>query len=316
MLHKSGATSVCCWRSTNKICGQKTSSITALATGTYINPRSLQLLVNKQVDDEDKELVGAGERAWKTFVAYVTTTIIDQPETITNINVLCTKYVECLNAEGIIKEIYRADHLKSRLKRHFGDDLTFHRPKKRNVCEYVFSSSVPAGPLVEKCALAMQAADDAAEDSVPQAGSPLLAQSSLHSPWPDLFRAALFLRGVIMAMCHTMPFPPRPRDLAEDMINVPDGLYNFIAWLLIGDDGSEPVSTMLRIKVASEDDRRCVLSFSQDLIHGVTHGRVKTPKHVALPMAVKHLTGSTQVITLLNRFGNGQKIKKIKKIKK
>ena len=154
----------------------------------------MQLLVNKQVDDEDKELVGAGERAWKMFVAYVTTTIIDQPETITNINVLCTKYVECLNAEGNIKEIYRVDHLKSRLKRHFGDDLTFHRPKKRNVCECVFSSSVPAGPLVKKCTLAMQAADDAAEDSVPQAGSPLLTQSSLHSPWADLFRAALYLR--------------------------------------------------------------------------------------------------------------------------
>ena len=62
---------------------------------------------------------------------------------------------------------------------------------------------------------------------------------------------------------------------------------------------------MLRIKVASEDDRRRVISFSQDLIHGVTHGCVKTPKHVALPMAVKHLTGSTQVINSLNRFGNG-----------
>ena len=29
------------------------------------------------------------------------------------------------------------------------------------------------------------------------------------------------------------------------------------------------------------------------------------PKHVALPMAVRHLTGSAQVITLLNQFRHG-----------
>ena len=34
------------------------------------------------------------------------------------------------------------------------------------------------------------------------------------------------------------------------------------------------------------------------------HGSVKPPKHMALPMAVRHLTGSAQLITIRNRFGH------------
>ena len=50
----------------------------------------------------------------------------------------------------------------------------------------------------------------------------------------------------------------------------------------------------------SDADHRYVVSLGQDLIHAVSHGRIKTPKHVALPMAVKQLTGSGKVVTLLN----------------
>lgn len=51
--------------------------------------------------------------------------------------------------------------------------------------------------------------------------------------------------------------------------------------------------------------RRYVLSLGQDIIHMVTNGRVKTPKHVALPLAIKHMTGSVEPVSLLNRFGHG-----------
>ena len=37
---------------------------------------------------------------------------------------------------------------------------------------------------------------------------------------------------------------------------------------------------------------------AQDIVHSPTHGRVKTP------MSVRHITGSKQVITLLNRMGH------------
>lgn len=36
----------------------------------------------------------------------------------------------------------------------------------------------------------------------------------------------------------------------------------------------------------------------------MTHARVKLPKHVSLAISVRHLTGSKQMITLLNRMGH------------
>ena len=42
------------------------------------------------------------------------------------------------------------------------------------------------------------------------------------------------------------------------------------------------------------DLHRRVMAVGQDLLYNVSRGRVKTPKHVSLAMAVKNLTGSSQ----------------------
>ena len=52
-------------------------------------------------------------------------------------------------------------------------------------------------------------------------------------------------------------------------------------------------------KLASESDRCHVLSVAQDIIHCVTRGRrIKTAKHVGLPLAMKHISGSAKVVSL------------------
>ena len=101
-----------------------------------------------------------------------------------------------------------------------------------------------------------------------------------------------------------MAFPPTLSELTSDKIIVPNSLFSFLTWMSVGDTGLEAVS-MERVVFPSSSDSRHVLSFEQDMIHCVSRGQLKTPKHVALPLAVKHMTVSTQVITLLNRFGNG-----------
>lgn len=40
-------------------------------------------------------------------------------------------------------------------------------------------------------------------------------------------------------------------------------------------------------------------------MYSASRGCVKQAKHICLPMAVCHLTGNKQVITLLNHFGHG-----------
>ena len=51
---------------------------------------------------------------------------------------------------------------------------------------------------------------------------------------------------------------------------------------------------MDEMKVQHPDSHQLVLSLAQDIVSVVSHGRVKTPKHVALPMTIKHMTGSGQ----------------------
>ena len=55
----------------------------------------------------------------------------------------------------------------------------------------------------------------------------------------------------------------------------------------------------------SQRVQRLVNSFGQDLVFGVTGGRIKTPKHILLPYAVKSLTNNTDLVQIINRCGHG-----------
>ena len=55
-----------------------------------------------------------------------------------------------------------------------------------------------------------------------------------------------------------------------------------------------------RVSNISPDVNRLALSLSQDLIHSVSRGHIKTPKHIVLLMTVKSLTGNVELITLFS----------------
>ena len=46
-----------------------------------------------------------------------------------------------------------------------------------------------------------------------------------------------------------------------------------------------------------------ILSLGQDFIY-VYRGQIKTPKHIALPIAVKHITESSELVTMLNNLSH------------
>lgn len=54
----------------------------------------------------------------------------------------------------------------------------------------------------------------------------------------------------------------------------------------------------------SSNKKRFVQSYSQDVIHSVTNGRIKTAKHITLAMALKSLTSSRNVVDIINRYGH------------
>ena len=136
---------------------------------------------------------------------------------------------------------YRTCLLKTRLIHHFGNALTFHRPQQRNVFEYVFSSKVSRGPIVEKCAKALKILDNFKETAASMdidAESPEFEES----PGPTLFRAALCLGSTVMDGATSIPFPPKPTDISDQAASaqVPTPPFNFLAWLLLGDNASLP----------------------------------------------------------------------------
>ena len=55
---------------------------------------------------------------------------------------------------------------------------------------------------------------------------------------------------------------------------------------------------------SSENRQRLVTSFAQDICKAVKNGKWTLPKHLLLGMTLRHLTGSAEVITLVNRFGH------------
>ena len=51
--------------------------------------------------------------------------------------------------------------------------------------------------------------------------------------------------------------------------------------------------------------QRLMKSFAQDLMFGVSRGKIKPPKQILLPYAVKTLTNDVELIQMLNRCGHG-----------
>lgn len=92
-----------------------------------------------------------------------------------------------------------------------------------------------------------------------------------------------------------LPDNIRVTDILEGECETPQVLTDFIRNLVQGPD--------VRRKTSGNDNFR-INSVCQDLIYIVTNGRVKPSKHLMLGLAMKSLTSSRKVVTILNRLGH------------
>ena len=77
-------------------------------------------------------------------------------------------------------------------------------------------------------------------------------------------------------------------------------LYNFLAWIVVA---SEKLGTEKIVDTSASVCRK-LLSISQDIIFLASDGRTLMPKHLSLGMTVRHLSGSVQLVGLLNGLGH------------
>lgn len=83
-------------------------------------------------------------------------------------------------------------------------------------------------------------------------------------------------------------------DVIRGECDIPEKLFNFISDLIEGPDACEE----------SSEDKIKIKSLCSDIIFMITKGKIKPSKHLTLGLAMKSLTSSRKVVTILNKFGH------------
>ncbi|CAD6229692.1 GSCOCG00012125001-RA-CDS [Cotesia congregata] len=94
---------------------------------------------------------------------------------------------------------------------------------------------------------------------------------------------------------HPLPRRLTVDDIIREECEIPQELFNFIRNLVYGPNLSEENADLTTTKITS---------ICSDIIYAVTKGRCKPSKNVTLGLAMKSLTNSRRVITMLNRYGH------------
>ncbi|XP_072027761.1 LOW QUALITY PROTEIN: uncharacterized protein [Amphiura filiformis] len=200
-----------------------------------------------------------------------------------------------------------SSRLKQRLKKTF-PQLVFQTPHMHNMSDIVYCETLATAGVAEDAVDSdtdTTGTDDTDTDTDANEGEDqqprhlASKQPNLHT----LYTTALDLKTIMkQPNIAKLPWPPSTSDvtLSRSEEIVPTPLYNFLAW---STGLSDDPKGRFRVEV-DPDGHRKLLSVSQDLLYLSSRGKFVTPKHASLTMAVRHLTGSAQLIGILNGLGH------------
>lgn len=166
---------------------------------------------------------------------------------------------------------YKTYKLKSKLINHFQSRIRFWQ-RYAGISDLVYSDEIPTG----------QAIGAAFENAT--------------SNERTVIEAAVIIRRAVqdgLNESQKPPWPPGDNDLRSEKVKLPDLLSKFLNFLYAKD--GKPKSERCQLRV---------MSTGQDICYNVSKGKWKMPKHILLGMSVRHLSGNTQLINILNRHGH------------
>ena len=67
-------------------------------------------------------------------------------------------------------------------------------------------------------------------------------EETTHNKVHQVFRCAQIIRAELMTIRNRMAWLPTPEDLVGSNVDIPDLVYNLLAWVLCGDSDDEAVS--------------------------------------------------------------------------
>ena len=123
---------------------------------------------------------------------------------------LCSKYCEILQKHGAVQPSCRSYVLKASLIAQFGERLSFHRPARRDMSEFVLSLNAHRGALIERCAKADAQLQEAEDENltvmdVIDPGHDGHGFASANHALADVFHAAAFLRREVFNVQREQP---------------------------------------------------------------------------------------------------------------
>ncbi|CAH2109149.1 unnamed protein product [Euphydryas editha] len=222
------------------------------------------------------------DRAWhknafNSLSAFITQEIIEK-RGVLYMKDLFLRYkallLEFMKDNRSVKDVnnYRLENLETKIMNAFGDSITvetFSEPQRKKI---VYLRDIDTQDLVSKIAY-LQTKDD-----------------------NKLEHAAYELRNYVKNIkAKKLPEKLTADDVIEGECEIPNKLFDFMCNLIQGPD--------IRRKNSDEDFIK-IKSLCSDIIYITTKGRVKPSKHLKLALAMKSLTSSRKVISILNKYGH------------
>lgn len=189
----------------------------------------------------------------------------------TRYQALVLEFADCeLNVDDI--QDYRCETLQKKLLRKFGDRITITTSVGPRFKKIVFQTGIDISIMASNMTILETKNEEKFED------------------------VAYCLRKCIKNI-HSHPLPTHltADDVIKGECEIPELLFNFMQNIIQGPNISEEDNNQLAVKISS---------ICSDIIYAVTRGRSKPAKNLTLGLAIKSLTNSRQVITMLNRYGH------------
>ncbi|XP_035662311.1 uncharacterized protein LOC118406391 [Branchiostoma floridae] len=231
--------------------------------------------------EEEQDYSKAESRAYELLFHYIRSDLLQKPR-IVRLAELYAQFIAFMDSEGVAGKQVKAStrtHFRRKLEGEFGDVLDCEDLSNNNKA-FVIPRSLSRLDLAK---LAIEKSDS---DYNP-------------SSKDEISKTAVRLRDAIQGQDIPTSWPPNPWELSEEAVTIPDDVKEFLYVLLTGK------TDFPGLQACPEKVQRLLTSFGQDWTFAVSGGRLRPPKHVLLPYAVKTLTNNVQLIQILNRFGHG-----------
>ena len=248
----------------------------------YVSKTNLKCLSYKE-DNEEEECVYSA--VFAMLVDEITPRLSEGK--IYDMSHLLDRYKQVLEVKGISCSNYRSEKLKRRMRGHFLEQIVIKKQNDSSKPELIFSSHLSVADIV-KTSVSQQSREDFEVDEDTR-------QDMEQDKATILYQAAQIIKNDIK-QCNGISIKP----LCVDDVSIEKGRCLIPESLSRQDKKATTVSDGSTL---SADKGRRVVMLGQDIIHAATNSQVKTPKHIGLAVTIHHLTGSKEVVTLLNRMG-------------